>query len=74
MVLEQLIVLARFACRRLSSGNLRCQSNSRCGQGRSQEMASLQSSSIERRILKHFFCYCGVAAIRRRKGDMHAKA
>src|SRR5271154_4128826 len=28
-------------------------------------MASLQSSSIERRILKHFFCYCGVAGITR---------
>src|SRR5277367_1587971 len=26
-------------------------------------MASLQSSSRERRILKHFFCYCGVAGI-----------
>ncbi len=28
-------------------------------------MASLQSSSNERRILKHFLCYCGVAGITR---------
>src|ERR1700677_4391504 len=28
-------------------------------------MASLQSSSRQRRILKHFFCYCGVAGFTR---------
>src|SRR5580698_7368685 len=28
-------------------------------------MAVLQSSSKERSILKHFFCYCGVAEVKR---------